>query len=207
MKFASIRRRWCIALLCTVLNGCMFLEPPPDMPPPAQPVVLHYGARSEPPLVEGAQEIASYLRRLQRMSGDALRIEIMRAEKDLGSAPSLLERIKFGFALTYGTATLHQYERALSLLGDAEVTLDKHPDLVGWVRYTNHVLTRLSMHAERELKLDRERKEVLKSNEMLSRELSERKSEVARLEKQLAELKSIETSIIQRKSGEDITPP
>lgn len=207
MNFASAGRRWCIALVVPALSGCMFLQPPPDMPPPAQPVVLHYGTRSEPPVVEGAQEIASYLKRLQRMSSDALRIEIMRTEKELGSAPSILERIKFGFALTYGTATLPHYERALSLLGDAGVALDKHPDLAGWVRYTHHVLTRLSVHAERELKLDRERKELLKNNEILARELSERKSEVARLEKQLTELKSIEKSIIQRKSGEDVTPP
>lgn len=206
MNFALIWRGWSGGLLLITLSGCMFLEPPPDMPSPTQSVVLHYGARNDPPAVEDAQEIARYVRRLQDMSSDALRVEVARAEKALGLAPSLLERIKLGFALTYGAASLQHYERALSLLGDAEAAVEKQPDLAGWVRYTKHVLIRLSSHAERELKLDRERKELLKNNEVLVRELSDRKAEVVRLEKQLSELKSIETSIIQRKSGEDITP-
>lgn len=207
MKFAIHRGAARIWLLAFVLSGCSFLEPPPDFPQPVQPVMVRVDSRGDSPAQANIDEIVSYVRYLQGLPADALRAELAKLDKELGAAPSLMQRIKLSFALAYGTPSPQYQEKALSLLGDSAALADSQPELAVWVRHAKHMLTRLVAQAEREQKLERERKDIVRNNDALVRELAERKTEITRLEKQLSELKSIETSIIQRKSGEETTPP
>lgn len=207
MMFALKGRAGLVSLLAVMMSGCSFLEPPPDFPQPVQPVMVRIDSRGTSVGQANVDEIVSYVRYLQGLPADALRTEIAKVEKELGPAPSLMQRLKLSFALAYGAPLLQYQEKALSLLGDSDVSIENQPELLVWVRHAKHMLNRLVAQIEREQKLERERKEIVKNNETLVRELAERKAEVARLEKQLSELKSIETSIIQRKSGEEIPPP
>lgn len=193
-----------------LLSGCIFLEPPPDMPSNTQPVVI----RSQPKEPNADGDLGAYLVFLQGLTPEALTAELARMAKDEQTKSSVPLQFRYALAMSVRSFNERDYTTALSLLGDTSKRAGTNSSIEGWSRFLQKLLGRLDSETDRQGKLTQERRDLAKNNESLTKqvaelnkELTEKRAAIDRLEKQLDELKSIETSINKRQAEEDVKKP
>jgi len=199
-----------VVLGTVLLTGCIFLEPPPDMPSNTQPVVI----RSLPKEPNADADFGAYLTSLQSLTPDALTAELVRMAKDEQTKLNVQLQFRYALAMSVQSFNDRDYAKALSLLGDTSKRAAGNSSIEGWSRLLQKLLTRLDGETDRQGKITSDRRELARNNESLTKqvtelnkELTERKAAIDRLERQLTELKSIETSITKRQAEEDVKKP
>lgn len=218
MKLADINRKakvMCkntllVVLGTALLSGCIFLEPPPDMPSNTQSVVI----RSLPKEPNADADFGAYLTLLQSLTPEALTAELGRMAKDEQTKSNVQLQFRYALAMSVQSFNDRDYTKALSLLGDTSKRAGGNSSIEGWSRLLQKLLTRLDSETDRQGKITTERRDLAKNNESLTKqvaelnkELTEKKAAIDRLERQLNELKSIETSITKRQAEEDVKKP
>lgn len=175
-----------------------------------------------PALDSGAlSKVTDCLEEFRELEAGRVRQALDRIEKRLRAQPNVPDQVCL--ALVEGSLATEPegYARPLSLLDDSLKQLGDDPELLSWVSYLKGLLTEQAALLERERRLLAERSEILRRSEAQAKELeaqtkelTEAKAAAARLEqgtaelkRQLDELKSIESSILQRDIEEDAAKP
>lgn len=211
MKAVAMRKNAALMVVgAALLPGCIFLEPPPDMPSTTQSVVI----RSLPNEPSKDVDFGAYLVFLQGLTPEALAAELSRMAKDEQTKANVQQQFRYALAMSVRSFNERDYATALSPLGDTSKRAEANSSIEGWSRFLQKLLARLDSESERQGKITQERRDSAKINESLTKqvaelnkELADKKAAIDRLEKQLNELKSIETSITKRQAEEDVKKP
>jgi hypothetical protein len=214
----SVGVRAFLLVLVSLLSACAVMSSEDQAVPENRPLVIRLPSLDMSEL----RKVSDYVAHFQELTPEAARQESARIQADAAADPLLFKRVCAGLALAMVGDGRGEYEQAMSLLGDTLKEVDERdPKLGAWLRQTRDLLARQAAMADRERRLLSERSDILRQKETLAKdleaqakELGERKAQAARLEQevsslkaQLDELKSIESSILQRNIKEEAAKP
>ncbi len=199
-----------ISLGVVAISGCMRPQPPIERPPVTVEAAPPVPSAVEVPVVVNneLQEIYTYHQLLTRLQMADLVAEQLQARERYVQQMTPLNRIKYTLALIAG-GDPQRYNEIKPLLDPIE---DAAPEPVRqfWQVYTaglGRMLESYLAAEKREHNVKVERDKLKKRGDELRAELKAVQAEKATLTNQLKQLKSIETSIIERDMGDGKTKP
>ena len=164
-------------------------------------------AAHEEPAASEIKSLVEYYKEIKQLSLEEISLEREKVLAEHQLEPSDYTRFKYGLVLLSGKDE-DWYKEAVSLLSeDLSQKGDRSPY---WQLYSESVASVLDDYVsveERQKQLNAGNDELRKKNQELVNALARERRERVKLANQLKELKSIETSIIERDIKEDVTIP